>query len=65
MSLSDYFMCRNEKFRLRGTQFTESLKVIVEAWLERQDGKVFFQGVKSLERKWKKCTDVAEEYSEK
>ena len=43
----------------------ESPKVVVEAWLERQDGKVFFQGVKSLERKWKKCTDVAEEYSEK
>ena len=48
-------------------QFTdaESLKVVIEAWLERQDGEVFFQGVKSLERKWKKCTDVAEEYSEK
>jgi len=55
LCLSDYFMCRNAKFRLRGTRFTdaESVKVVVEACLERQDGKVFFQGVKSLERKWK------------
>ena len=33
--------------------------------LKGKTEKSFFQGVKSSERKWKKCTDVAEEYSEK
>ena len=64
---SDYFLYRNPKFLLRGTWFTdaESLKVVVEAWLDRQHKKIFFQGSKSLEGKWKECTDVAEEHSEK
>ena len=50
---SDYFVFRNPKFHLRGTRLTdaESLKVAVEAWFDRQNGKIFFQHVNSVEEK--------------
>ena len=39
---------------LHGTQFAdnESLKAVVEAWFEGQDGEFFFQGINSLPEKW-------------
>jgi len=50
---SHYFLFRNPKFRLCGTRFTDvqSLKIVVEAWLDRQDRKIVFQGVDSLDKK--------------
>ena len=58
---SDYFAFRNPKLRICGTRSTdvESRKVTVEAWFDRQNGKIFFQCVNNVEEKWKKCTDVA------
>ena len=50
---SYYFLFRSLKlkFRLSGTRFTdtESLKIVIEARFSRQDRKIFFQGVNSLE----------------
>jgi len=53
LASSDYFVFRKLKFHLRETRFTEvkSLKVAFEAWFYRQDGKIFFQGVNSVEEK--------------
>ena len=50
---SDYFVFRNPKFHLRGTRFTdvESLKVTVEAWFDRQNGKILFLHLNSVEEK--------------
>ena len=67
LGASNYFLFRNPKFRLCGTQFTDvqSPKIVVEAWFDRQDKKVVFQGVNSLDEKQKICPDVAGEYGEK
>ena len=64
---SDYILFRNLKFYLYGTRFidVQSPKIVVEAWLDRQDRKIVFQGCNSLDKKQKICTDVAGEYSEK
>ena len=53
---SDYFVFRNPKFHLRGTRLTdaESLKVAVEAWFDRQNGKNFFSSCKQCRRKIEK-----------
>jgi len=50
---SDYFVFRNLRFHLLGTRFTdvESLKVALEAWFDRQNGKIFFQHVNNVEEK--------------
>ena len=50
---SDYFVFRNPKFYLRGTRFTDvgSLKVAVDAWFDRQNGKILFHSVNSVEEK--------------
>ena len=50
---SDYSVFRNPKFHLRGTRLTdaESLKVAVEAWFDRQNGKIVFKHVNNVEEK--------------
>jgi hypothetical protein len=64
---SDFFLFPNLKKWLGGRRFTSNEEVIAETngYFAELEESYYYEGIKKLEHRWTKCTDLEGDYVEK
>ena len=67
MAPSGFYGIPKLKSHLRGTQYGSNEGVIeaVNTYLGNQETAFYFEGIRKLEQRWAKCTDLKGDYIEK